>query len=104
MNTEKESMKKYLENPIPLTVEDQDAGFEEIRKEALKKAMEISPDPVLLAWYEGKTGKSVPANICVRENKPAWIVFAESRGADIVIDVNDETYIFMFKGQTDPEQ
>ncbi len=96
MNTEKQSMKQYLENPIALTIEDSDAGFEEIRNEAFKKAQEISPDPVLLAWYEGKTGKSVPPNICTREDKPAWIVFAESRGADIVIDVNDEAYIFMF--------
>ncbi len=104
MNTQKESMKKYLENPISLTIRNPEAGFEEIRKEALKKAQDISPDPILLAWYDGKTGKSVPANICTREDKPAWIVFAESRGADIVIDVNDETYIFMFKGQIDPEQ
>jgi hypothetical protein len=69
MNTEKQSMKQYLENPIALTIKDSDAGFEKIRKEAFKKAQEISPDPVLLAWYDGKTGKSVPANICIREQQ-----------------------------------
>jgi hypothetical protein len=49
----------------------------------------------LLAWYQGKTGGYVPKTECGVGDKPAWIIYAESRGGDITLDINDEEYIFI---------
>jgi len=53
-------------------------------------------DPMLLSWYQGKTGESYPNMECGPGDKPAWIVFAESRGGDLTIDVNEGQYVFIF--------
>jgi hypothetical protein len=47
---------------------------------------------MLLAWYQGKTGDYVHKTECGIGDKPAWIVYAESRGGDITIDINDEEW------------
>jgi hypothetical protein len=60
------------------------------------EANETVADPMLLSWYQGKTGESYPNMECGPGDKPAWIVFAESRGGDLTIDINDGQYIFIF--------
>ena len=52
---------------------------------------------MLLAWYDGKTGDYVPKTECGVGDKPAWIIYAESRGGDITIDINDEEYVFIYR-------
>ena len=52
---------------------------------------------MMLAWYEGKTGDYVPKTECDVGDKPAWVIYAESRGGDITIDINEEEYIFIYK-------
>jgi len=89
-------LKAYLNNPISLKVDDKRLDFDMARQIALKKAKEITQGPVLLAWYDRKTGKVVPQVACARDDKPAWIVYAESRGGNIVIDLNDEEYVFIY--------
>ena len=65
-------------------------------EEAKQKAKELTADPMLLSWYSGETGDYYPKTECGRADKPAWIVFAESRGADIAININDGEYIFLY--------
>ena len=52
----------------------------------------------LFSWYQGKTGESYPNLECGPGDKPAWIVYAESRGGDITIDINEGHYIFIYLG------
>jgi len=63
---------------------------------AKKQARELSGDPMLLAWYCGKTGEYYPKTECGRTDKPAWMVFAEARGADMAVNINDGEYIFLY--------
>ena len=78
----KQKAKETCEDPVLDFAEAQDKPKQE--------------DPMLLSWYQGKTGESYPNLECGPGDKPAWIVFAESRGGDLTIDVNEGQYIFIF--------
>jgi len=54
-------------------------------------------DPMLLAWYEGKTGRFSPCVECCGEDEPAWMVYARSRGGRLRVDLNQGQYIFIFR-------
>ena len=96
MNTHNNSIKAYLDNPISLKIDNNRLDFDSVKQIAFKKAKELTPAPVLLAWYDRKTGRVVPQVACARDDKPAWIIYAESRGGNIVIDINDEEYVFIY--------
>jgi len=87
--------KDVLTNPV-LMYEARSLDFAEARELAYQKARELSEDPMLLAWYEAKTGKFSPPVECCSEKKPGWIVYAESRGGNITVDINDEQYVFIY--------
>lgn len=65
----------------------------DLAKQAAREKTEM---PMLLSWKNRRTGTFYPAFECGKTDKPAWIVFAESRGANLTIDINDGDYIFMF--------
>ena len=67
------SIKEYLNNPIELKIDDQDLDFKSIKQLADNKAKELTSQPMLLAWYNGKTGDFVPKAECGRGPKPGWI-------------------------------
>jgi hypothetical protein len=52
---------------------------------------------MLLAWFDRKSRTFAPDVICCDREKPSWLVYAESRGADIAVDVNNLDYIFLYK-------
>lgn len=83
-------------NHIVIKSGDANLGFSKAKDMAKSRAQEICEDPMLLSWYRGDTGESYPDIECGRGNQPAWIVYAESRGGDIAIDVNDGQYIFIY--------
>lgn len=87
-----------LPSPIDLSISDDALSFSIARQIADVKAKEISPEPMLLAWFDRKTGAVSPKVECCREDKPAWLVYAESRGGEIVIDINQEEYVFIYLG------
>jgi NAD(P)-dependent dehydrogenase (short-subunit alcohol dehydrogenase family) len=49
-----------------------------------------------LAWYNGQTGKGFPDYDCGPGDRPPWQVFSDSRGANLTIDVNEGTYLFIY--------
>jgi hypothetical protein len=85
-----------LTNPV-LIHQARPLDFAQAREVADQKARELGADPMLLAWYEAKSGKFSPPVECCSEAKPGWIVYAESRGGTITIDINDEEYIFIYR-------
>lgn len=87
--------KDVLTNPV-LIYQAPPLDFDEARDIADRKAREMARDPMLLAWYEAKGGKFSPPVECCSEKKPGWVVYAESRGGNITIDINDEDYIFIY--------
>ena len=86
----------FTGNHIRLTIDNPDLDLASATDMAKEKAQELSDDPMLLAWSNGKTGVYYPTADCGSSNKPPWLVFAESRGADIAININDGEYIFLY--------
>ena len=86
----------FTGNHIRLTIDNPNLDLESATDRPKEKAQELSDDPMLLAWSCGKTGEYYPKTECGRTDKPAWIVFAESRGADMAININDGEYIFLY--------
>jgi Domain of unknown function (DUF5619) len=86
----------FTGNHIQFTVDNPDLDLEAATQMAKEKAQALTDDPMLLAWSCGKTGEYYPTADCGSANKPPWLVFAESRDADIAININDGEYIFMY--------
>ncbi len=94
--------REALTSPVMLRLE-KDISFEKARSAADKKARDLGDDPMLLAWYDGRSGRYSPPVECCSEKKPGWIVYAESRGGDITIDINEETFVFIYRSFSEPE-
>lgn len=90
-----------LKSPMDLTIEDPNLDFHQARMAADTLSREESRDPMLLAWYDRKSGEYSPKVECCHEEKPGWLVYAESRGGDIVIDINREDFVFIYKAFED---
>ena len=92
----KTKIRDYPGKLIKLKIDKPDLDFEEAKDLAKQKARETCADPMLLSWYNGKTGESNPNLECGPGDKPAWIIYAESRGGDLTIDINEGQYVFIF--------
>jgi hypothetical protein len=89
---------EMLTSRITVTVPTETLTFLVAKEIADDKAKGVSADAMLLAWFDKKTGEVSPRVECCREDKPGWLVYAESRGGKIVIDINDEEYVFIYCG------
>ena len=89
-------LKYFQGNHIKIHVDDNDLDFVKAKEIAKDKATELAKDHMLLSWYSGKTGEYFPRLECGTWDKPVWIIFAESRGADIAVNINDGEYIFLY--------
>jgi len=77
-----------------------DLTFGEARHAAYARANTISTDPMLLSWFDKKAGTYSPSDaVCCGRGEPGWLTYAHSRGGDLAIDINDEDYIFVFRGE-----
>ncbi len=96
MNLLKPKIKDYPGQHIKLKIDNPNLDFAEAKDFAKQKAKESGADPMLLSWYQDKTGESYPNLECGPGDKPAWIVYAESRGGDLIIDINEGQYVFIY--------
>lgn len=90
--------REMLTGAIEVKVKEESLDFNLARAVADQKAREAGGEPMLLAWFNSKTGEYSPKVECCHENRPAWLVYALSRGGDIIIDINHETYVFVYLG------
>ena len=81
---------------IKLTIDDPGLDFNTARNRAKTRALEINRNAMQLAWYNGQTGQGFPDYDCGSKDRPPWQVFADARGANLTIDINDGTFIFMY--------
>jgi hypothetical protein len=57
-------------------------------------------EPMVIARYDGPAGMWHPeVHECA--GKPGWPAYAESRGGELVIDVNDGRYVMVYE-ETSP--
>ena len=89
--------REMLKDPIDIGVRDEPLDFARARAIADRRARELAPEPMLLAWYDRGAGAFSPRVTCCGDAKPAWLIYAESRGGDLVIDINNEAYVFVYR-------
>jgi hypothetical protein len=97
MTTCQTLQKDMLPNPIAIRLDETPPDLKSAKLIADQKASELAEDPMLLAWYEARSGRFSPDVECCSETKPGWVVYAESRGGDISIDINDQEYVFIYR-------
>jgi hypothetical protein len=85
-----------LPHSIALHVTEKELDYKRAKQIADLKAHEKCDDPMLMAWYVKQTGAFSPQVECCSEEKPGWLVYAEARGANIIIDINDQEFIFVY--------
>lgn len=90
--------REMLKNPINIQVDDPNLDFSQAQTLARRRAGEVCAEPLLLAWCDRTRGAFSPNITCCREDQPSWLTYAESRGGDIVININDLDYVFVFTG------
>jgi hypothetical protein len=81
---------------VCLRVEKTGLDLETAKELAKRKAREICAESMLLSWNNAETGEYYPRTECGHSGRPPWVVYADARGADLIIDVNDGQYTFMF--------
>lgn len=97
MNECRSVTKEMLPDPVEVHVNEGPLDFMTAKSIADEKAREKTSDPMLLAWFDKKSGKFSPDVICCGEEKPAWLVYAESRGGGISVNINNEEYVFVYR-------
>ena len=88
--------KKMLINPVDLKIDDGQLDFNRAKFFSDGKANELLKSPMLLSWYNRRSGHYSPSVTCCSEEKPGWLVYAESRGGNLSVTVNDEQYVFIY--------
>jgi hypothetical protein len=91
-----ELTRDMLPNPVAVRGEE-GAGLSQARETALEEARKRMTDPMLLGWYDSRTGAFSPQVECCSEEKPGWVVYAETRGGNLTVDVNEGAYYFIFR-------
>ena len=89
--------REMLKDPIDIGVADVSLDFSRARVIAEARARREAADPMLLAWYDRDAGAFSPQAPCCSDAKPGWLIYAESRGGDLVIDINREAYVFVYR-------
>ena len=89
--------REMLKDPIDIGVADEPLDFARARAIAEARARQEDPEPMLLAWFDRSAGTFSPQVTCCSDDKPAWLVYAASRGGDLIIDINEEAYVFVYR-------
>jgi hypothetical protein len=90
--------REMLVDPVDVQVDDPSLDFAKAKEVADRRASEISEAAMLISWFDRTTGEFSPPVECGGKAKPAWLVYAETRGANIVIDINQEMFVFVYLG------
>jgi hypothetical protein len=89
--------REMLKDPVDLRVADDPLDFPRARALADRRAREAASEPMLLAWYDRAAGAFSPQVTSCSDDKPAWLTYAQTRGGDLIIDINDEAYVFVYR-------
>ncbi len=87
---------KHTMDTIAMHVEDADLDLAKARDMAKAKARDMDRNAMMLSYHSGKTGEYWPKYDCGGGGRPPWIVFAEARGYNLKIDINNGEYEFFY--------
>lgn len=87
---------EYTLDTVNISVEDAELDLAGASAMAKAKARDMDSNAMMLSYHSGKTGEFWPSYDCGGGGKPPWIVFAEARGYNLKIDINDGEYEFFY--------
>ena len=90
------TLNQYPHESITVEVPDKDLNLETASAIAKNKARSIDSNAMMLSYHSGKTGEFWPAYDCGGNGRPPWIVFAEARGYNLLIDINKGEFEFFY--------
>ncbi len=88
--------REVLDNPLNFSTA-RPLDFSAAKFIADSKVKERASRPMLLAWFDKKALRSSPNQICCDCAKPTWQVYAETRGGHVMVNINNEEYIFVYR-------
>lgn len=80
---------------LQMTITDDAMPFAEVSAQVKRQARQINKEAMMLSWYNGRTGKGYPDYECGNQ-RPFWEMYADSRGSNLKIVVNDGDYVFYY--------
>ena len=89
-------LNRYSRETVKMQVLEEDLTLARASETAKEKARAMDPNAMMLSYHSGKTGEFWPAYACGGGERPPWIVFAEARGYNLVIDINDGEFQFFY--------
>jgi len=87
---------EYTLDTVAINVKDADLDLPKAREMAKAKARDMDNNAMMLSYHSGKTGEFWPNYDCGGGGRSPWIVFAEARGYNLKIDINDGEYEFFY--------
>lgn len=101
MNTVPDTCRRFsrgmVSHPVALELGRDALNFAQAKEAADQKAHELLGEPMLLSWFARDAGLFSPPVECCDEEAPGWVVYANSRGANLTIDINEGMYVFMYR-------
>ena len=92
----KSVLDEYASEKVDLYVEDPQLDIAAAGALAKEKARAMDPNAMMLSYHSNKTGEFWPNYECGAGGRPPWIVFAEARGYNLLIDINDGEFEFFY--------
>jgi hypothetical protein len=86
----------YPLQTVSLSVDDPGLNLASASALAKQKARAIDRNAMMLSYHSGKTGEFWPNYDCGGAGCLPWMVFAESRGYNLKIDINGGEFEFFY--------
>jgi hypothetical protein len=86
----------YPFEKVELAVEDPDLDLATASALAREKARAMDPNAMMLSFHSNKTGEYWPKYECGAGGRSPWIVFAEARGCNLLVDINEGEFQFYY--------
>ena len=87
---------EYALETVTITVKDPNLDLSSASAMAKEKARDMDKNAMMLSYHSTKTGEYWPRHDCGSNDRPPWLVFAESRGYNLKIDINDGEFEFFY--------
>ena len=90
------TLKTHPRDVLKLRVDDADFDLAAASALDKEKARALDKNAMMLSFHSAKTGEFWPNYECGGNDRPPWIVFAEARGYNLLIDINDGEFEFFY--------
>ncbi|WP_455223200.1 AF1514 family protein [Kaarinaea lacus] len=88
-------MEQITFTKLALEVSGDELDFNHARSQADLLVAQHLREPLLIAWYDGIKQEEHP-KVPECQHKPGWIAYAEGHGGEVLIDVNQGQFMFIY--------